>query len=310
MSAPTHILRKLKSFGQSQIQIFRPQCWFDSKLKNMSKDKELEWCKLMFERLRRSLWQRRIENRVKARLHNVSFGGNGQLNTPSLSFPTSPTSHKWGRLDDKDGVCDVWISQQLLWENFERLRLYFSLSQPLQPTLLCIWSIFVCLFCTFQRILPFFLPKCAFWRSKCRVIWVKQTSLALFSLFFPDTFLTIKSVTILADCETVQTGWFDRRWWWTRFWRLVGELSITIRATLKLANLHINHSDYLYDQHHDDHQVDHPDHHTELQYHEGDHDECPRDRHHVHLHLVKSQHNLKTCELARKKRSRNKYLNI
>jgi len=305
MSAPTHILRKLKSFGQSQIQMFGPQ------LKNMSKDKELEWCKLMFERLRRSLWQRRIENRVKARLHNVSFGGNGQLNTPSLSFPTSPTSHKWGRLDDKDGVCDVWISQQLLWENFERLRLYFSLSQPLQPTLLCIWSIFLLPFLHITaNFTIFFCPNVPFDGQNAGSYGSNKQ--ALFSLFSQTHFWwsKVSPSWLHSECKTVQTEWFDRRWWWTRFWRLVGELSITIRATLKLANLHINHSDYLYDQHHDDHQADHPDHHTELQYHEGDHDECSRDRHHVHLHLVKSQHNLKTCELARKKRSRNKYLNI
>ena len=49
--------------------------------------------------------------------------------------------------------------------------------------------------------------------------------------------------------------------------------------------------------------VDHHDHHAELQYHDGRHDEChgdPHDRHHAHHHLVKSQHNLKTSELARK----------
>lgn len=79
--------------------------------------------------------------------------------------------------------------------------------------------------------------------------------------------------------------------------------SITKRASFKLANLHINHSDYLYHQHHDeqhdDHQVehrmrnfvDHHDHHTRLQC-DGD---DRHDRHHVHHHLVKSQHNLKTC---------------
>ena len=65
-------------------------------------------------------------------------------NSTHLPYP----SQHHPRHTNEDGwmikmECDVWISQQLLWENFERLRLYFSLSQPLQPTLLCIWSIFL-----------------------------------------------------------------------------------------------------------------------------------------------------------------------
>ena len=76
--------------------------------------------------------------------------------------------------------------------------LFFVSTSPTHSALHMI-HIFVAFFAHYSEFYFFFLPKCAFWRSKCWVIWVKQTSLALFSLFFPDTFLTIKSVTILAS---------------------------------------------------------------------------------------------------------------
>ena len=101
----------------------------------------------------------------------------------------------------------------------------------------------------FYRIL---LSKCAFCRSKCIVMWVKQTGLASETLFWRSKHFDLLRIVGRKDwTQTERAGW-------PAGVRRLGEwvTSITKRATLKLANLHINHSDYLYHQHRDDHQVE------------------------------------------------------
>jgi len=199
---------------------------------------------------------------------------------------------------------------------FEQLPLTFSLKTQISlPHLLHIFlkflhliyfsGIFGC-FCTFQRLLHFIT---SYWPN---VLLVGQNALscgsnkqALPPRHFSDDQNTLTCWELLGE----KTGRRRREQAGQRGVRRLGEwvTSITKRATSKLANLHINHSDYLYHQHHDeqhdDHQVehrmrnfvDHHDHHTRLQCHDECHGDDRHDRHHVHHHLVKSLHNLKTC---------------